>query len=89
MIEAIQGVPLEIAFTNSLSEPTLIYWHGLQIPAAMDGTEATQRPRRLFAHPGEEFVTGRFASNTRIEDFVFHGPSNAHGKAKCITWKEK
>ena len=49
VIEAKQGVPLEIAFTNSLSEPTLIHWHGLQIPAAMDGTQATQRP----VQPGE------------------------------------
>ena len=52
VIEAIQGVPLEITFTNSLSEPTLIHWHGLQIPAAMDGTQATQRP----VAPGETFV---------------------------------
>ena len=52
VIEAIQGVPLEIAFTNSLSEPTLIHWHGLQIPAAMDGTQATQRP----VAPGETFT---------------------------------
>ena len=44
IIEARQGVPLEIAFTNNLPEPTLIHWHGLQIPAAMDGTQATQRP---------------------------------------------
>ena len=52
VIEAIQGVPLEIAFTNNLSEPTLIHWHGLQIPAAMDGTQATQRP----VAPGETFT---------------------------------
>ena len=52
VIEARQGVPLEIAFTNSLSEPTLIHWHGLQIPAAMDGTQVTQRP----VAPGETFT---------------------------------
>ena len=52
VIEAKQGVPLEIAFTNSLSEPTLIHWHGLQIPAAMDGTQATQRP----VAPGQTFI---------------------------------
>jgi FtsP/CotA-like multicopper oxidase with cupredoxin domain len=52
VIEAKQGVPLEIAFTNSLSEPTLIHWHGLQIPAAMDGTQATQQP----VQPGETFI---------------------------------
>jgi FtsP/CotA-like multicopper oxidase with cupredoxin domain len=52
VIEARQGVPLEITFTNNLSEPTLIHWHGLQIPAAMDGTQATQRP----VAPGETFT---------------------------------
>lgn len=52
VIEARQGVPLEIEFTNHLSEPTLIHWHGLRIPAAMDGTQATQRP----VEPGETFT---------------------------------
>jgi FtsP/CotA-like multicopper oxidase with cupredoxin domain len=52
VIEAKQGVPLEIKFTNRLPEPTLIHWHGLRIPAAMDGTQATQRP----VAPGETFT---------------------------------
>ena len=52
VIEAKQGVPLEITFTNNLSEPTLIHWHGLRIPAAMDGTQATQKP----VAPGETFT---------------------------------
>ncbi|MDQ3279923.1 MAG: multicopper oxidase domain-containing protein, partial [Acidobacteriota bacterium] len=30
VIEAKQGVPLEIEFTNRLSEPTIIHWHGLR-----------------------------------------------------------
>ena len=34
ILEAKQGVPLEIEFTNRLPEPTLIHWHGLRIPAA-------------------------------------------------------
>jgi FtsP/CotA-like multicopper oxidase with cupredoxin domain len=52
VLEAKQGVPLEIEFTNRLSEPTVIHWHGLRIPAAMDGTEVVQRP----IQPGETFV---------------------------------
>ena len=51
-IELTQGVPVEIEFTNRLSEPTLIHWHGLRIPAAMDGTQSTQRP----VEPGETFT---------------------------------
>ena len=52
VIEAKQGVPLEVRFTNRLSEPTLIHWHGLRVPAAMDGTQAVQRP----VQPGETFT---------------------------------
>jgi FtsP/CotA-like multicopper oxidase with cupredoxin domain len=52
VIEARQGQPLEIRFTNRLAEPTLIHWHGLRIPAEMDGTQATQRP----VQPGETFT---------------------------------
>jgi FtsP/CotA-like multicopper oxidase with cupredoxin domain len=52
VLEAEQGVPLEIEFTNRLSEPTVVHWHGLRIPAAMDGTEVVQRP----VEPGETFT---------------------------------
>ena len=52
VIEAKQGVPLEIRFTNRLPEPTLIHWHGLRIPAAMDGTQMVQTP----VQPGETFT---------------------------------
>ncbi|HET7711805.1 MAG TPA: multicopper oxidase family protein, partial [Thermoanaerobaculia bacterium] len=52
VIEARQGQPVEIEFTNNLSEPTLIHWHGLRVPAVMDGTQATQRP----VAPGETFI---------------------------------
>src|SRR5919197_791794 len=52
VLEAQQGVPLEIAFTNRLPEPTVIHWHGLRIPAAMDGTEVVQCP----VQPGETFT---------------------------------
>jgi FtsP/CotA-like multicopper oxidase with cupredoxin domain len=52
VIEAKQGVPLEIHFTNRLPEPTLIHWHGLRVPAAMDGTRSVQRP----VQPGETFI---------------------------------
>jgi FtsP/CotA-like multicopper oxidase with cupredoxin domain len=52
VLEARQGIPLEIEFTNRLPEPTVIHWHGLRIPAAMDGTEIVQRP----IQPGETFT---------------------------------
>ena len=52
VIEAKQGVPLAIRLTNNLPEPTVIHWHGLRVPAAMDGTEDVQHP----AQPGETFT---------------------------------
>jgi FtsP/CotA-like multicopper oxidase with cupredoxin domain len=43
-IEARVGDVLEVRLTNSLPEPTSIHWHGLRLPAAMDGTSMTQWP---------------------------------------------
>ncbi len=45
------GDTLVVRLTNHLQEPTLIHWHGLRIPAAMDGTGAVQKP----VAPGEVF----------------------------------
>ena len=45
------GDTLVVRFTNNLKEPTMIHWHGLRIPAAMDGTGAVQKP----IEPGEFF----------------------------------
>ena len=69
-IEARAGDVLEIRFTNRLPEPTTIHWHGLQIPAAMDGTDMVQQP----VGPGESF-TYRF----KVPDagtFWYHPHSN-------------
>jgi FtsP/CotA-like multicopper oxidase with cupredoxin domain len=52
VIEAKQGVPLQIQLTNFLPEPTVVHWHGLRVPAEMDGTEVVQRPLQ----PGETFT---------------------------------
>jgi FtsP/CotA-like multicopper oxidase with cupredoxin domain len=69
-IEAEVGDVLEVRFTNRLSEPTTIHWHGLRVPAAMDGTDMVQRP----IAPGETFIY-RF----RVPDagtFWYHPHSN-------------
>jgi FtsP/CotA-like multicopper oxidase with cupredoxin domain len=69
-LEARVGDVLEVRLTNRLPEPTTIHWHGLQIPAAMDGTDMVQRP----VAPGETF-TYRF----RLPDagtFWYHPHSN-------------
>src|SRR5919197_4543843 len=50
-IEAEVGDTLVVELTNELSEPTTIHWHGLRVPADMDGTELVQQP----IQPGETF----------------------------------
>jgi FtsP/CotA-like multicopper oxidase with cupredoxin domain len=69
-LEGQVGDVLEIRFTNRLTQPTNIHWHGLRVPAAMDGTEMVQRS----VAPGETFVY-RF----RLPDagtFWYHPHSN-------------
>lgn len=69
-IEARVGDVLEVRLTNRLPEPTTIHWHGLRIPAPMDGTDMVQHP----IGPGESF-TYRF----RLPDagtFWYHPHSN-------------
>ena len=51
-IEGRVGDVLEIRFTNRLPEPTSIHWHGVRVPASMDGTDLVQGP----VQPGETFV---------------------------------
>jgi FtsP/CotA-like multicopper oxidase with cupredoxin domain len=70
VLEAMQGVPLEIEFINRLPEPTVIHWHGLRIHAAMDGTEVVQRP----VQPGETF-TYRFTPPD-AGTFWYHSHAN-------------
>src|SRR5919197_2151197 len=50
-IEAAVGDTLVVELRNALPEPTSVHWHGLRVPAEMDGTELVQRP----AQPGETF----------------------------------
>jgi FtsP/CotA-like multicopper oxidase with cupredoxin domain len=51
LIEAQVGDTVHVRLTNSLSQPTTIHWHGLRVPADMDGTEAVQAP----VEPGGTF----------------------------------
>jgi FtsP/CotA-like multicopper oxidase with cupredoxin domain len=44
VIQAQVGDVLEVHFTNRLPEATSIHWHGLRVPAAMDGTDMMQQP---------------------------------------------
>lgn len=70
VIEAQAGDVVEVHLLNRLAEPTTIHWHGIRLPAPMDGTESTQHP----VEPGACF-TYRF----RVPDagtFWYHPHAN-------------
>jgi len=50
-IEARVGDTVVVRLKNDLPEATTIHWHGLRVPAAMDGTTSVQRA----VAPGETF----------------------------------
>lgn len=40
------GDTLVVRLTNSLREATTIHWHGICLPASMDGTAGVQKPMK-------------------------------------------
>ncbi len=56
LIEAKVGDRVIVHFKNSLPEPTTVHWHGLRIPAAMDGTLAMQNPIQPSSSLTYDFV---------------------------------
>ena len=51
VLKAKKGDEMVIRVTNDLPEATVIHWHGIRLPAAMDGTDSVQKP----IEPGEDF----------------------------------
>ncbi len=51
LIEANVGDTIEVRLTNNLPQATTIHWHGIRVPAEMDGTEAVQP----LVEPGQTF----------------------------------
>ncbi|HYH13883.1 MAG TPA: multicopper oxidase domain-containing protein, partial [Flavisolibacter sp.] len=51
LLKAKKGDTLVVKVKNNLSEPTIVHWHGVRLPASMDGTGEVQTP----IQPGEEF----------------------------------
>jgi FtsP/CotA-like multicopper oxidase with cupredoxin domain len=69
-----RGQKLRIELVNELSEPTIIHWHGLYVPAAMDG-----HPRDAIGH-GKRFVY-EFEVRNRAGTYWFHPhPDGRTGK---------
>lgn len=51
VLRAKKGDTLVVRVENHLPEPTMVHWHGIRLPAAMDGTAESQG----LIQPGESF----------------------------------
>jgi len=51
VLRANKGDTLVVRVKNNLPEPTIIHWHGIRLPATMDGTGEVQHP----ILPGDSF----------------------------------
>lgn len=60
-----RGDRLQVHFRNALSEPTVVHWHGLIVPEAMDGHPRDSVP------PGGEFLY-EFTVLNRAGTYWFH-----------------
>jgi FtsP/CotA-like multicopper oxidase with cupredoxin domain len=68
-----KGQKVRIRFSNALPESTIVHWHGLAVPAEMDG-----HPRSVIA-PGENFVY-EFEVINRAGTYWYHPhPHNRTG----------
>jgi FtsP/CotA-like multicopper oxidase with cupredoxin domain len=61
-IETDIGDTLIVHFYNELPEPTTIHWHGVELPASMDGTPLTQDPVPPGGYFRYEFKLNRAAT---------------------------
>jgi FtsP/CotA-like multicopper oxidase with cupredoxin domain len=69
-IEVTEGDKVRIVVHNELPEPTIVHWHGLEVPIAMDGVEfLTQDPIKPGGSFTYEFTlhqNGTFAYHTHV-----------------------
>jgi FtsP/CotA-like multicopper oxidase with cupredoxin domain len=71
IIRADTGQNIRIRFVNELSEPSIIHWHGLHVPAAMDG-----HPRDVVG-PGQTYRY-EFTVDNRAGTYWYH--PHPHGR---------
>lgn len=71
-IEAVEGDQVRIYVTNRLPAPTSVHWHGLILPAGMDGVSGLTQPP---TPPGETF---RYEFTLRQNGtFMYHSHHDA------------
>ncbi len=82
------GDTLIVHFTNNLPEPTTIHWHGLRLPADMDGSSVSQNP----IQPGDSFTYEFELTEASLFWYHPHVRSNEQvekGLAGALLVKEK
>jgi FtsP/CotA-like multicopper oxidase with cupredoxin domain len=73
-----QGDQLRIAVTNRLAEETIVHWHGLRVPNAMDGVPYMPRPPITL---GETFTYEFDAVDAGT--FWYHPHMRSHEQVGC------
>jgi FtsP/CotA-like multicopper oxidase with cupredoxin domain len=80
LIDVAVGQQLLVHFTNSLPEETTIHWHGVRLPAEMDGTPRMQKPvppggsfeyRFAFKDPGLFWFHPHIRSDEQVEKGLY------------------
>lgn len=71
IIKAQQGEKIRIRFTNSISEKSIVHWHGLHVPEVMDG-----HPR--YVVPQGESYLYEFEIKNRAGTYWYH--PHPHGR---------
>ena len=66
-----QGQSVRVHFTNQLTEPSIIHWHGLHVPESADGHP------RLAVAPGQKYIYD-FTVADRAGTYWFH--PHPHGR---------
>ena len=70
MIEVVEGDKVRIVVHNELPEPTIMHWHGIDVPNAMDGVEGLIQdpipPGGTFAYEFTLEQNGTFFYHTHI-----------------------
>ena len=71
-IRAQEGERLRVVLKNSVSEPTTIHWHGVDVPNAMDGvpglTQAAVQPGESFTYEFEARPAGTRWYHTHFDE---------------------
>ena len=96
-IDAKVGDRVIVKFKNSLPEATTIHWHGIRLPATMDGTMAMQNPippggtfryEYVFKDPGLYWYHPHMRSDIQVQKGL-HGAIRVRGPNDPVVDQER